>query len=102
MLSCAPCCDSRDASYPIRSLSLKITNTIGWSDKQIVEKLAEVKALLEWEKTTGSSRKWWETFETENKHRLALVLRLAEELAIHKATITEFWLCCKKYFGHIL
>lgn len=36
--------------------------------------------------------KWWEAFEGENKLRKGLVLRLAEELLIRKATITEFFL----------
>ncbi len=69
-----------------------ITNTKGWSDEQIREKLEEVKAKLDWPNTTGSARKWWEAFENENKHRLALVLRLAEELLNRKATVTEFFL----------
>jgi type IV secretory pathway TraG/TraD family ATPase VirD4 len=69
-----------------------ITNVKGWTDQQIQDKLTEVKKKLEWESTTGSARKWWEAFENENKHRLALVLRLAEELQNRKATITEFFL----------
>lgn len=69
-----------------------ITNTKGWTDDQIKEKLEAVKKNLEWEKTSGSARKWWLAFENENKHRLGLVLRLAEELQIRKATITEFFL----------
>jgi type IV secretory pathway TraG/TraD family ATPase VirD4 len=69
-----------------------ITNTKGWTDQQILDKLEETKATLEWDKTTGSARKWWEAFENENKHRMALVLRLAEELKNRKATITEFFL----------
>ncbi len=69
-----------------------ITNTKGWTDDQLREKLEEVKKVLDWENTTGSAKKWWEAFENENKHRLALVLRLAEELQNRKATITEFFL----------
>lgn len=69
-----------------------ITNTKGWEDDKIREKLDETKKKLDWDNTTGSARKWWEAFENENKHRLALVLRLAEELANRKATITEFFL----------
>ena len=37
-------------------------------------------------------QKWWWAFEVENKAKMALVLRLAEELAVRKATITEFFL----------
>jgi type IV secretory pathway TraG/TraD family ATPase VirD4 len=69
-----------------------ITDTRGWSEDQVSKKLEEVKGRLEWEKTTGSARKWWLAFESENKHRPALILRLAEELDIRKATITEFFL----------
>ena len=69
-----------------------ISDTKGWSDTQIVDKLTEVKKSLEWDNTTGSARKWWEAFESENKTRTPLVLRLAEELQTRKATITEFFL----------
>jgi hypothetical protein len=47
---------------------------------------------LDWDNTTGSARKWWTTFEEENKTRMALVVRLAEELQVRKATVTEFFL----------
>ena len=69
-----------------------ISNTKGWSDDQVAQKLEEVKKNLDWDNTTGSARKWWEAFESENKTRTALVLRLAEELQNRKATITEFFL----------
>jgi hypothetical protein len=69
-----------------------ISNTSGWTEDQVRAKLDEVRKTLDWDNTTGSARKWWEAFESENKHRLALVLRLAEELANRKATITEFFL----------
>lgn len=69
-----------------------ITNTGGWSDEQIRKKLEEVKKTLDWDNTTGSARKWWEAFENENRTKINLVLRLAEELANRKATITEFFL----------
>lgn len=69
-----------------------ITNTAGWTDAQVTQKLEEVKKSLDWDNTTGSARKWWEAFESENKTRMPLVLRLAEELQVRKATITEFFL----------
>jgi hypothetical protein len=69
-----------------------ITNTAGWTDAQVLQKLEEVKKTLDWDNTTGSARKWWEAFESENKTRIPLVLRLAEELQVRKATITEFFL----------
>lgn len=69
-----------------------ITNTRGWSEEKIVNLLNETKKKLDWDNTTGSARKWWEAFENENKHRMGLVLRLAEELSVRKATVTEFFL----------
>ena len=69
-----------------------ITNTKGWDDDKVKSRLEEIKKGLEWDKTTGSARKWWLAFENENKHRPGLVLRLAEELQIRKATVTEFFL----------
>ncbi len=69
-----------------------ITNIAGWSELQIRQRLEKVKLQIGWADTTGSAKKWWETFEAENKHRMALVLRLAEELLWRKATITDFFL----------
>lgn len=69
-----------------------ISDTQGWNEQQVLDKLTEVKKKLDWDNTTGSARKWWEAFESENKHRMALVLRLAEELGNRSATITEFFL----------
>lgn len=72
--------------------SAGISDTRGWSDEQVQDRLSEVKAGLDWESTTGSARHWWENFESENRLRIPLVLRLAEELLERKATITEFFL----------
>jgi type IV secretory pathway TraG/TraD family ATPase VirD4 len=69
-----------------------LTNTAGWSFERIRAKLDEVLKKLDWQNTTGSAQKWWCAFEVENKAKMALVLRLAEELAVRKATITEFFL----------
>jgi hypothetical protein len=68
------------------------TDTTGWTDAQIRKRLSAVKREIGWDHTTGSARKWFEAFEQENQTRPALVLRLAEELHIRKATITEFFL----------
>src|SRR5262249_15323910 len=87
-----PAAASGGAAAAPGGLPAGITNTKGWTDDQVRTKLEEVKKTLDWDNTTGSARKWWEAFENENKHRLALVLRLAEELANRKATITEFFL----------
>lgn len=70
-----------------------VRDTKGWSDAQIRAEVERVKnEELEWGSTTGSARKWWQAFESENKDRPALVLRLADELRVRKATITEFFL----------
>jgi ATP-dependent Clp protease ATP-binding subunit ClpX len=69
-----------------------ISNTRGWSDERIRARLEIVKGALDWGGTTGSARKWWDGFERDNSHRLGLVLRLAEELAVRKATIADFFL----------
>jgi tetratricopeptide (TPR) repeat protein len=69
-----------------------ITNTAGWTAEQIEDLLRDVKKELDWDNTTGSARKWWQAFETENQNRIPLVLRLAEELRNRKATISEFFL----------
>ena len=88
----APAAGSGGTGAGGKALPPGITNTKGWSEEKIREKLEEVKKALDWDNTTGSARKWWEAFEKENKHRIALVLRLAEELKNRKATITEFFL----------
>ncbi len=69
-----------------------ITDTRGMSDADVLAKIDGCRKGLDWENTTGSARKWWQTFEDENKHRPALVLRLAEELVTRNATISEFFL----------
>jgi type IV secretory pathway TraG/TraD family ATPase VirD4 len=76
----------------VNGLPPGISDTRKWTEDQIKTKLEEVKKKLDWENTTGSARKWWEAFENENKHRVNLVLRLAEELQNRKATVTEFFL----------
>jgi hypothetical protein len=72
------------------SLPHWITNTAGWTSSQLSELLERVKKNLGWDKTTGSAAKWWTAFENENRERLALVVRLAEELQHRRATITDF------------
>jgi hypothetical protein len=69
-----------------------VTDTRGWPEDRIRRKLDEVKRQLDWDNATGSARKWWEAFEEENKDRASLPLLLAEELAVRKATISEFFL----------
>jgi hypothetical protein len=69
-----------------------ITNTTGWTDQQIAARLRAVKHHLDWASTTGSARIWWNALESENQPRLSVVLMLAEELALRKATVTDYFL----------
>jgi ATP-dependent Clp protease ATP-binding subunit ClpX len=69
-----------------------ISNTCGWTEDRVQARLDQVQEALDWENTTGSARKWWEAFIHENQQRKPLVLRLAEELALRKATIMEFFM----------
>jgi ATP-dependent Clp protease ATP-binding subunit ClpX len=70
-----------------------ITDTRDWSDEELWNGIEALKNdRLGWKDTTGSARKWWESFEQENRHRPALIHRLAEELRNRKATISEFFL----------
>lgn len=68
-----------------------ISNTKGWTNEQIQTRIAEVKFWLDWDNTIASSNKWWEEFENLNQQRLPLVLRLCEELARRRVTITDFF-----------
>lgn len=78
---------------PGEQLPPEFSDTRGWSDEAIWNAIETLKKNpLEWKATTGSARKWWLAFENENRQRGALILRLAEELALRKATITEFFL----------
>jgi len=79
-------------SQPSESPPPGITNTAGWSADQISAKLEQVKQAIKWGSTDGSAKKWWIDFEDDNKNHVPLVLRLAEELAIRNATITDFFL----------
>ena len=78
---------------PTPALRDGITDCRGWTDEQCWNRIERLKSeQLEWDGTTGSARTWWLKFETENRHRPALILRLAEELARRKATINRFFL----------
>ena len=63
------------------------------SDQELWKALNELKdKTLDWENTKGDAKKWWEAFEEENKTRIALVLKVAQEIASRKASITDFFL----------
>jgi type IV secretory pathway TraG/TraD family ATPase VirD4 len=64
-----------------------------FSEEEIWIALNELKEKqLDWSNTSGDARKWWEAFEQENKLRAPLVLKVAQEIAERKATITDFFL----------
>ncbi|HMO19042.1 MAG TPA: type IV secretory system conjugative DNA transfer family protein [Oligoflexia bacterium] len=64
-----------------------------FSEESIWAALEELKEQeLDWGNTTGDARKWWEAFEQENKLRAPLVLKVAQEIATRKASITDFFL----------
>lgn len=69
-----------------------ITDTSNMEPDDIRELIELRREKLDWKNTTGSARKWWEAFETENDKKPRLVLRLIDELLTRKATITEFFL----------
>ncbi len=60
------------------------------TDKMSLDELREV---LDWSNTSGTARKWWQTFEKENAEKPELIRKLMEELVNRKATIAEFFLC---------
>ncbi|RMH04893.1 MAG: AAA family ATPase [Planctomycetota bacterium] len=88
------------------------TRTANRSAEWIWKRIDQVRARLDWDRTTGGAKEWWETFEKANARRPALVLRLAEELDFRKATITDFFLAavyagtdniqaCLHYFDYL-
>jgi hypothetical protein len=85
----------RWADWTEEFLASGFTNKLGWSKEQIRARLEEFKERLDWAGTMGSAKTWWEYFmENEDNGKLNLVLRLAEELAVRRATITEFYVAC--------
>lgn len=70
-----------------------LTDLTGLSEEAMRELLEQIKCEhLAWEETTGSAKKWWEAFESENASRIHLVIQLAEQLQMRGAKITEFFL----------
>ncbi len=64
-----------------------------FSEEQLWAALEEVKVkYLDWENTVGDARQWWIAFEEENKTRIALVLKVAQEIQKRGASITDFFL----------
>jgi hypothetical protein len=74
-----------------------ITNTTGWAEERIARLLAEVKARVGWDGTTGLARMWWEAFEGRSGPRRTL--HLAEELMVRKATVSDYYHLAYAYTG---
>ncbi len=68
-----------------------ISKTKDWTAEQVRTRLNAVLGILEYDKASSEARIWWQALGIENKNRMDLVLRLAEELAIRKATINEYY-----------
>jgi ATP-dependent Clp protease ATP-binding subunit ClpX len=65
------------------------TDTRGWSDEKLRQKLVEVRTRLGWANAPADAQSWWDLYEREHQHALRELLRFAEELASHRATIAE-------------
>lgn len=76
-----------EKTAPLKSISA----TDAWPLSRALIRLEKVKWFLGWRTATPRARTWWQAFEKENSSRMKLVLRLAEELAIRDATITDFF-----------
>lgn len=77
---------------PAKSGSV-VTDTSAWRDEDLWNAIEAIKRdALGYGALHGSSKKWWDAFETENKHRPALIHRLCEELKLREASIVEFFL----------
>jgi ATP-dependent Clp protease ATP-binding subunit ClpX len=80
------------SSFSNPAVDHSITDTRNWTDEQLKKGVERIKKEnLRWDEVEGHARAWWTAFEEENKHRWALVFRLAEELRNRKATISEFF-----------
>ncbi len=79
---------------------LKTEMAIGWIEEthaafsrekiEIGQQISELKTKLDWDKTAGAPRKWWESFELENRHRPERLVQLLNGLLRKKLTIPEF------------
>ena len=68
-----------------------LSNTEGWSEEQIRLRFDEVRPQLGIDEAAPQAREWWDSFALENQARPSLLLRLAEELAVRRAGISDFF-----------
>ena len=74
----------------VARVGASFTNTTGWSELQLVTKITEVKKFVGCDAATDEAKCWWRRFEADNKGRLGVILRLLEEIAARKATVTDY------------
>jgi hypothetical protein len=67
-----------------------ISDTVGWTETQLQERLATVERDIKVEEANSSAKKFWKAFKDERK--ATLVLRTAEELLVHEATLQEYFM----------
>jgi len=84
---------SRVSSKPQALSSItSISDTRGWSEERLRERLEAVKLVVGYSSAQESAARWWIAFEEQNKTRTALILRLAEELALRRSTVDAFFM----------
>lgn len=68
----------------------RISDVRGWTDARIAQRIAELRPVIRSDEALPEARLWWAMFERENVQRLALVLRVVEELAVRGMSLDEF------------
>ncbi len=68
------------------------TITSGWTSEQINTQLDEVMKKLEWDNAPRMAQEQWLRMKGKGERDLAVLLRLAEELAARNATLREFFM----------
>lgn len=67
------------------------TDPRGLTPEQIRKRLDAVKKSLKFGRSMVSAKTWWATFEEQNKDRLHVVLRTAEEMRLRDCGLDEFF-----------
>lgn len=67
------------------------TDPRGLTPEQIRKRLEAVKKSLKFGRSMISAKTWWATFEEENKDKLHIVLRTAEEMRMRDCGLDEFF-----------
>lgn len=71
--------------------AIGFTNTKNCTAAELRARYEEVRSHLDWANTVGPAKAWWLAFEAENATRVPQLLRMAEELAMRKSSIREFF-----------